>query len=125
MADLCRRTLLPIALDEELTGIFDLEEKHRLLQEIRPQYIVLKPSLHGGFCGSQEWIELAESLQIGWWITSALESNIGLSAIAQWTYLLNNPLPQGLGTGRLYINNVSPELELRGERLFFRGEGGF
>ena len=109
MADLCRRTPLPIALDEELTGVFEKGEKRRLLQEIRPQYIVIKPSLHGGFSGSQEWIHLAGELNTGWWITSALESNIGLNALAQWTYTLQNPLPQGLGTGRLFRNNVSPE----------------
>ena len=122
MADLCRRTPLPIALDEELIGHFTKEGKRQLLQEIRPQYIVLKPSLHGGFRGTQEWIDFTNELQIGWWITSALESNIGLNAIAQWTYRLNNPLPQGLGTGQLYLNNVSPEPDLRGEKLFFRGE---
>jgi len=118
MADLCRKSPLPIALDEELTGCFEKQEKLRLLQKIRPQYIVLKPSLHGGFCGTQEWIDIAQELQIGWWITSALESNTGLNAIAQWTYLQNNNLPQGLGTGRLYINNVPPEPCLKGEKLY-------
>ena len=121
MADLCRQTPLPIALDEELIGIFEKEEKRRLLQEIRPQFIVIKPSLHGGFSGSQEWIDLAGETNTGWWITSALESNIGLNAIAQWTYTLQNPLPQGLGTGRLFLNNVSPEngkLFVKNGRLF-------
>ncbi len=122
MSDLCRKTPVSIALDEELTGHFTKEEKHQLLQEIRPQYIVLKPSLHGGFCGAQEWIDRANELGTGWWITSALESNIGLNAIAQWTYRLNNPLPQGLGTGQLYLNNVSPEPDLRADKFFFRGE---
>ena len=122
MAGLCRKTPLPIALDEELIGCFEKQEKHQLLKNIRPQYIVLKPSLHGSFCGTQEWIDLAEELQTDWWITSALESNIGLNAIAQWTYRQNNPLPQGLGTGQLYLNNVPPEPDLRGEKFFFRGE---
>ncbi len=122
MSGLCRKTPLPIALDEELIGLVEREEKHQLLEEIRPQYIVLKPSLHGGFCGTQEWIDAAKEVKTDWWITSALESNIGLNAIAQWTYLLNNPLPQGLGTGQLYVNNVPPEPDLRGEKLFFRKE---
>ena len=106
MAELCELTPLPIALDEELIGIFTREEKQRLLREIQPQYIILKPSLIGGYSGSEEWITLAETLGIGWWVTSALESNIGLNAIAQWTYTLRNPMPQGLGTGTLYTNNI-------------------
>jgi len=106
MAELCEQTPLPIALDEELIGIFTREEKQRLLREIQPQYIILKPSLIGGYSGSEEWITLAETLGIGWWVTSALESNIGLNAIAQWTYTLRNPMPQGLGTGMLYTNNI-------------------
>src|SRR5690554_7169467 len=96
MADLCKDTPLPIALDEELIGVINYNDKENLLQKIRPQYIILKPSLVGGFKGSEEWIEIAEKLNIGWWITSALESNIGLNAIAQWTFTLNNPMPQGL-----------------------------
>ena len=109
MAELCEVTPLPIALDEELIGVFLKEEKQKLLQTIRPQYIILKPSLIGGFVGSQQWIETAEDLNIKWWVTSALESNIGLNAIAQWTYTLKNPMPQGLGTGSLFTNNfVSP-----------------
>ena len=106
MAELCEQTPLPIALDEELIGVFTREEKQRLLREIQPQYIILKPSLIGGYRGSEEWITLAETLGIGWWATSALESNIGLNAIAQWTYTLHNPMPQGLGTGALYTNNL-------------------
>ena len=120
MSNLCHTSPLPIALDEELIGHFAKEEKQQLLKKIRPQYIVLKPSLHDGFCGTQEWIDLANELQIGWWITSALESNIGLNAIAQWTYRQNNPLPQGLGIGQLYLNNVQPELILKGDRLFVK-----
>lgn len=105
MAELCKTTPLPIALDEELIGVFSLEDKEELLRKIMPQFIILKPSFVGGFKGTQQWISLAEKHNIVWWITSALESNIGLNAIAQWTYLLKNPMPQGLGTGALYTNN--------------------
>ncbi len=108
---------MPIALDEELIGIFTYDEKERLLQTTKPQYIILKPSLVGGFKGSQEWITLAEKYQIGWWITSALESNIGLNAIAQWTFTLKNPMPQGLGTGALYTNNFECPLEVKHGQL--------
>lgn len=118
MATLCQNTPLPIALDEELIGIFTYEEKERLLQTTKPQYIILKPSLVGGFKGSQEWITLAEKYQIGWWITSALESNIGLNAIAQWTFILKNPMPQGLGTGALYTNNFDCPLEVQHGQLW-------
>jgi len=117
MAALCKNTPLPIALDEELIGIFGLSEKEALLQKIQPQYIILKPSLVGGFRGCNEWITLAEKYNIGWWITSALESNIGLNAIAQWTFLQNNPMPQGLGTGGLYTNNFESPLEVTNGEL--------
>ncbi|MEW7280235.1 o-succinylbenzoate synthase [Aquimarina sp. 2201CG1-2-11] len=110
MEVLCKETPLSIALDEELIGVFELNQKKELLQRIKPQYIILKPSLIGGFKGTKEWIDIAESLQIGWWITSALESNIGLNAIAQFTYTLNNKMPQGLGTGGLYTNNFESPL---------------
>ena len=106
MANLCESTPLPIALDEELIGVFDVTEKKKLLQTIQPQYIILKPSLVGGIGGSNEWIALVEENNIGWWITSALESNIGLNAIAQFTYSLNTKMPQGLGTGSLFTNNI-------------------
>ena len=119
MAELCELTPLPIALDEELIGIFTREEKQGLLREIQPQYIILKPSLIGGYRGSEEWITLAETLGIGWWITSALESNIGLNAIAQWTYTLHNPMPQGLGTGALYTNNLPFPLYVENGHLGF------
>lgn len=119
MARLCNATPLPIALDEELTGIHYPEEKKRLLETIQPQYIILKPSLHGGISGCNEWIALARELGIGWWITSALESNIGLNSIAQWCATLGNPLPQGLGTGSLYLNNIPLPLEIRDDRLWF------
>lgn len=111
MADICRSSPIAVALDEELTGITETREKRRLLEIIRPQYIILKPSLLGGFEASAEWISLAESVGAGWWITSALESNIGLNAIAQWTATLGNHLPQGLGTGSLYTNNIPSPLE--------------
>ena len=110
MSELCAKTPLPIALDEELIGIKTIEKKEELLQNVRPQYIILKPSLIGGFRGSNEWINLAEKYNIGWWVTSALESNIGLNAIAQWTYTLNSSLPQGLGTGSLFTNNFKSPL---------------
>ena len=113
MASLCEATPLPIALDEELIGVFGVTKKQELLQTIQPQYIILKPSLVGGFAGSQEWIDLSEQKNIGWWITSALESNIGLNAIAQWTYTLESKLPQGLGTGSLFTNNFDSPLEVK------------
>ena len=119
MAQLCLDTPLPIALDEELIGIFSVTNKQVLLQTIKPQYIILKPTLVGGFKGSQEWIDVAESHNIGWWVTSALESNIGLNAIAQWTYTLKNNLPQGLGTGGLFTNNVQAPLVVNSGRLFY------
>ncbi|WP_421802859.1 o-succinylbenzoate synthase [Flagellimonas sp.] len=120
MAQLCKNTPLPIALDEELIGVFDVTEKAKLLQTIQPQYIILKPSLVGGIKGSQEWIGLAEKQNIGWWITSALESNIGLNAIAQYTYYLNATMPQGLGTGGLFTNNIESPLEVAEGKLFYR-----
>ncbi len=119
MAELCKNTPIAIALDEELIGIQDPKEKKDLLDKIRPQYIILKPSLLGGFSQSEEWIRLAEERGIGWWATSALESNVGLSAIAQWTATLNNPMPQGLGTGALFHNNIDSPLYLKGDQLFY------
>jgi len=112
MASLCEKTPLPIALDEELIGVFSVTKKQEILQTIQPQYIILKPSLVGGFKGSKEWIEKAESHNVGWWVTSALESNVGLNAIAQWTFTLNSNMPQGLGTGGLYTNNIKSPLEI-------------
>jgi len=119
MSELCKTTPFPIALDEELIGVFTFEDKERLLQKIRPQYIILKPSFIGGFRGTQEWISLAEKYKIGWWITSALESNIGLNAIAQWTFLQHNLMPQGLGTGALYTNNFDCPLEVSQGQLWY------
>ena len=116
---LCQQTPFSIALDEELIGVFGIENKRKLLEEIKPQYIILKPSLVGGFKGTLEWIAIAESLNIGWWITSALESNIGLNAITQFTFTLKNPLPQGLGTGGLYTNNFDCPLEIKKGRIAY------
>ena len=117
MAKLCEQTPLPIALDEELTGVFSKENKKELLQKIQPQYIILKPTLVGGFRGSEEWISIAKKHTIGWWVTSALESNIGLNAIAQWTYTLENKMPQGLGTGSLFTNNFDSPLQVKNGTL--------
>ncbi|WP_196890328.1 o-succinylbenzoate synthase [Aureivirga marina] len=119
MAKLCKETPLPIALDEDLIGVFFKEEKEIILKEIQPQYIILKPSLVGGIQGSNEWIEYAEKYNIGWWITSALESNIGLNAIAQYTYSLQNKMPQGLGTGGLFTNNIASPLEVKNGSLHY------
>lgn len=119
MAILCENTPLPIALDEELIGVYDLQQKKDLLDEIKPQFIILKPSLVGGFKGSQEWIQLAEARNIGWWVTSALESNIGLNAIAQWTYTLNSSMYQGLGTGGLYTNNFDSPLTISEGKIYY------
>jgi o-succinylbenzoate synthase len=118
MKRLCKETKLPIALDEELIGVTDNYKKRELLEEIQPQFIILKPSLHGGIKGCKEWIELADSFSIPWWITSALESNIGLSAIAQFTGEYTNLLPQGLGTGSLYTNNVTSNLRIEKGELY-------
>ena len=104
---LCKNTPVPIALDEELIGITKTSEKKELLKAVKPQYLILKPGLMGGFSSCDEWIKIASAHNIGYWVTSALESNIGLNAIAQWTFTLNNPMPQGLGTGGLYTNNIA------------------
>ena len=122
MAELCKITPFPIALDEELIGVFSLAEKEQLLLKIKPQYIILKPSFIGGFRGTQEWISLAEKHKIGWWVTSALESNIGLNAIAQWTFLQHNLMPQGLGTGALFTNNFDCPLQVLQGQLWYKKE---
>ncbi|WP_179353800.1 o-succinylbenzoate synthase [Winogradskyella vidalii] len=122
MAKLCEVTPLPIALDEELIGVFSEVEKRELLQAIKPQYIILKPSLVGGFTGSMQWINSAESQNIKWWITSALESNIGLNAISQWTYTLKNKMPQGLGTGSLFTNNFPSPLSVKNGTLHYNSK---
>lgn len=121
MAQLCRRTPLPVALDEELIGVNRPEAKRELLRTIRPQYLVIKPSLHGGLGGSEEWVKLADENGIGYWVTSALESNVGLNAIAQWvSSLTSRPrLPQGLGTGQLFVENYErTPMRLEGETLW-------
>lgn len=121
MAELCRDAPLPIALDEELIGVNDRETKKQLLNIIRPKYIVLKPSLHGGIRGTEEWVELAHERGIGSWVTSALESNVGLNAVAQLAAHLYGPhivMPQGLGTGQLFTDNISMPIEIRGCELW-------
>ena len=121
MAQLCRETPLPIALDEELIGVNVRSMKEALLDTIRPQYIILKPSLHGGIYGCNEWIQLANQRGIGSWITSALESNIGLHAIAHYAAKVYGPnveMPQGLGTGQLFTDNIPMPLEIRGDKIF-------
>ena len=122
MAALCRKTPIPIALDEELIGVTSVTNKQEILQIIKPQYVIFKPSLIGGFKGTQEWLDLAENLNIGWWVTSALESNIGLNAIAQWTFTKNSPMPQGLGTGGLYTNNFDSPLQVRNGSIAYDPE---
>ena len=121
MAELCRESPLPIALDEELIGVNDPEMKAHMLHIIKPRYIILKPSLHGGMIGCREWIAAAREQGIGSWITSALESNIGLNAIAQFASAVYGPhisLPQGLGTGQLFTDNIPLPLTIRGDSLF-------
>lgn len=126
MAELCRESPLPIALDEELIGVNDPETKRQMLNIIKPRYIILKPSLHGGMMGCREWIDCARDMDIGSWITSALESNIGLNAIAQFcadvygtsTARRGEMMPQGLGTGQLFTDNIPMPLEIRGDKLY-------
>ncbi len=118
MAMLCDKSPIDIALDEELIGLND-KKISLMLKTINPQYIILKPSLLGGLTRSEKVIEMAKHYQTGWWITSALESNIGLNAFAQWTATLNNPMPQGLGTGMLYTNNFPSPLYIEKAHLYF------
>lgn len=122
MAFLCQVSPLPIALDEELIYIQDPEEKARMLDFVKPQYIILKPALCGGFSGAEEWISLAKERSIGYWATSALESNVGLNALAQWTATIGVDIPQGLGTGALFTNNFPSPLELNGDMMRFNPE---
>ena len=117
MSVLCEQKPLDIALDEELIGIYNRADKIKCLDTIKPQYIILKPALVGGFASTREWIDLAVARNIDWWITSALESNVGLNAIAQFTYTLGSTLPQGLGTGGLYTNNIKSPLEIKNGTL--------
>jgi len=118
LAQLSQQQKVAVALDESLIGVNELKEKQELLDEIQPQYLILKPSLHGGFSGVREWIDLAEQSGIGWWMTSALESNIGLNAVAQFTSTFNNNLAQGLGTGGLFLENFDSYLTLNGPLLY-------
>lgn len=120
MNQLCKESPLPIALDEELIGKFTREAKAKTLDNINPPYIILKPSLIGGIKGSKEWIELAEERGIKWWITSALESNIGLNAISQFVATTGNTMFQGLGTGKLYTNNIPSPLKVEGDEIFYK-----
>lgn len=118
IAALCEKSPLSIALDEELIGVFDLAHRTQLLKTIKPHYLILKPSFIGGWRGSDEWVELAKDHNIDWWVTSALESNYGLSAIAQWNYTKKNNIPSGLGTGSLYLNNLASPLVVRKGTLY-------
>ncbi len=119
MKSLCNVSPIDIALDEELIGVFSVDEKRRMIEYIRPAYIILKPALCGGFSGSSEWIEAAENVGIRWWVTSALESNIGLNALAQWVASMKCDMPSGLGTGQLYTNNFRSPVERRGAMLYY------
>lgn len=121
MAEICSRSPIPIALDEELIGLPPGDGRSRLLECINPQYLVLKPALCFGFSGAEDWIRRAVDLNIGWWITSALESSVGLNAIAQFVGTLQHVLPQGLGTGCLFTNNFPSPLYLNGERMLYKG----
>ena len=121
MAELCRDAPLPVALDEELIGVSDPDQKRQMLNIIRPAFIVLKPSLHGGMTGCREWVDIARDMGVGSWVTSALESNVGLNAIAQLcadVYGGNISMPQGLGTGQLFTDNIPMPLEIRGSKLW-------
>lgn len=118
MAQLCKQSPVPVALDEELIGISSGKEMEKLIRTIGPAYLILKPSLHGGIAGCYRWIELAKETNTSWWVTSALESNIGLNAIAQWTAQLDTNTEQGLGTGQLFTNNFDSPLEISGEKLW-------
>lgn len=124
MARLCAASPIPIALDEELIDCHTIAEKRKLLRAIRPPYLVLKPTLLGGFAACEEWIKLADEQGIGYWVTSALESNVGLNAISQWTATLPVTMPQGLGTGQLYHANFSAPLRVSAGRLTYSDQGG-
>jgi len=119
LAQLCEESPIPIALDEELIGHSSLSEKQQLVDEVKPQFLILKPSLHGSLTGCKEWINIANSKNIGWWATSALESNIGLNAIAQWVSTYPNNLHQGLGTGQLFTNNFDSPLFIKHGQLMY------
>lgn len=120
MAQLCANSPIDIALDEELIGIYEEDRRKGMIETIHPQYIILKPSLLGGFTSSERWIHWANEMNVNWWITSALESNVGLNAIAQWTATLNSDLPQGLGTGQVFTNNIEAPLFVENGHLKYR-----
>lgn len=122
MTEICLHSPIPVALDEELIGR-DAAQAAELLSVLKPAYIILKPSMLGGFKLSEKWIKAAQSSEIDWWVTSALESNVGLNAIAQWTSTLNNPMPQGLGTGQLYTNNIPSPLKIKDASLWYDTKG--
>lgn len=123
MANICEKSPIPIALDEELVRISNFYQKQMLVKTLKPAYLVLKPSLLGGFSSCKEWISIADAANTRWWITSALESNIGLNAIAQWTANFEIIMPQGLGTGSLYSNNIESPLESINGNLFYNVDG--
>jgi o-succinylbenzoate synthase len=125
MAQVCRKSPIPVALDEELIGKSTLQEKEQLLAELLPQYIILKPTLLGGFEQCKQWIQLAKKFNIGWWITSALESNVGLNAIAQFTANYDGAIHHGLGTGAIYVNNFSSPLNVRDGKLIYERDSGW
>lgn len=125
MEELCRKSPIPVAFDEELIGIESRERKQQLLEKLKPQFIVLKPTLHGGLKGCEDWIAIAESLQTGWWITSALESSVGLNAICQFAANYNVQLPQGLGTGMIYENNIASPLTVQDGQIFYDRDLGW
>lgn len=119
MKTVCQQSPFPVALDEELIGVRDEKMMEEMLQFIQPQYIILKPGLIGGLAMSDAWIRLAESKNIGWWITSALEGNVGLNAIAQYTFVKQNTMHQGLGTGQLFTNNIDSPLTIKNGALYY------
>jgi L-alanine-DL-glutamate epimerase-like enolase superfamily enzyme len=123
MAQVCRDSPVPVALDEELIGVDPSGKGHDMLHIIRPDYLILKPGLIGGFRNSEKWIGLAEETAAGWWVTSALESSVGLNAIAQWTFMQQSAIPQGLGTGAIYRNNLLSPLQLKGDSLWYHPQG--
>lgn len=120
MAALCANSPIPIALDEELIGITDDSQREYIVNTLKPQYIIIKPSLIGGFSQAEKWIALTKGTSTGWWLTSALESNIGLNALAQWVASLKPHMPQGLGTGQLYTNNIPSPLSIEKDKLFYK-----
>jgi len=118
MARLCEQSPIPIGLDEDLIGVFNQKQLIQIAEQIHPAYFILKPSVHGGLAGCEKWIELSNKYHIGWWVTSAIESNIGLNAIAQWTFQQNISMEQGLGTGQLFTNNIDSPLQIVGDQLW-------